>query len=84
MLNFLRAFGEVMESSFRAYRKLHLSRSWDWFIPTCYLHLYGESGSLMGHAARRRPFGARDKYFLTLARLELHVAAIVGLVKLSG
>lgn len=54
-----------MESSFRAYRKLHLSRSWDWFIPTYYPHLYRESGSLMGHTPRRRPFGAQDKYFLS-------------------
>lgn len=31
-----------MESSFRAYRKLHLSRSWDWFIPTYSTHTYTE------------------------------------------
>lgn len=38
----------------------------------------------MGQYSTRSPFGAEDKYFLTLIRVEMHVATIVGLVKLSG
>lgn len=69
-----------MESSFRAYRndvlagcgwaRLYLRRNWV---------AYGTERAHTGS-----PFGAGDKYFLALARVEVHVAAIVGLVKLSG
>lgn len=69
-----------MESSFRAYRnyvlaaagsgwgRLYLRRNWVAY----------------GTESTGSPFGAEDKYFLALARVEVHVAAIVGLVKLSS
>lgn len=78
-----------MESSFRAYRKLHLSRSWlsatgiGLYLSSTYTYTQ-KVGRLWDTQHGRRPFAAEDKYFLILARVEMHVAAIVGLVKLSG
>lgn len=70
-----------MESSFRAYRKLRRSRSWLRLGLVVHLQLHEKWVACETHSMRS-PFGAEDKYFLTLARVEANAVAIVGLVKL--
>jgi hypothetical protein len=76
--------GEVMESSFRAYRVPRLGRSRLQLPEIACICTYGGNWVVHERHSTGSPFVSRDKYFLVLTHAAAHVVAIVGLIKLSG